>query len=120
MVIEIKTAQEFKDKIFDYDVEDDWKFKGDKPAIVDFSALWCQPCKIVGPILEELSEKYDGKIDIYKIDVDNLPDVSQSFGIKSIPSILFIPMEGEPQMSIGGLPKSTFETAIKNVLKIKN
>ena len=116
MLIDIKDAKEFKDKIFDFDTEEDWKFKGEKPAICDFAALWCQPCKVVGPILEKLSEEYKDKVDIYKIDVDNVPELSQAFGIRSIPSILFIPLEGEPQMSIGGLPKTAIEKTIKEFL----
>jgi len=74
---------------------------------------------MVGPILEELSDEYDGKVDIYKVDVDAVPELSQSFGIQSIPSILFIPLEGQPQMSMGALPKTTIEEAIKEVLKVK-
>ena len=118
MTIELLN-ESFKEKVFEYDTEKEWKFKGDKPAIVDFWAEWCGPCKMIGPILDELSEDYKGKIDIYKVDVDKNPELSQAFGIQSIPSILFIPIEGQPQMSMGGLPKATFEEAIKDVLKVK-
>jgi len=116
MVVEIKTTEEFKDKIFEFDTETEWNFKGENPAIVDFWAPWCGPCRMVGPVLEELSKEYAGKIDIYKVNVDEVPELSQAFGIQSIPSILFIPMEGNPQMSMGALPKTSLETAIKEVL----
>ena len=118
-MIEIKTTQEFKDKIFDFEENEEWVFKGDKPAIVDFSAIWCGPCRMVGPVLEELSGDYEGKVDVYKVNIDENPELSQAFGIQSIPAILFVPMEGQPQMSLGALPKSTIETAIKEVLKIE-
>jgi len=119
MVIEIKNTEEFKNLIYDFGLEKEWVFKGKLPAICEFGAIWCGPCRMVGPILEELSEEYDGKIDIYKVDVDSLSEVSQSFGIRSIPSILFIPMEGEAQMSVGGLSRNTFENRIKNILEIE-
>jgi thioredoxin len=119
MVKEIKTTQEFKDLIYDYESEKEWIFKGDKPAILDFAAVWCGPCRMVGPILEELSVDYADKITIYKVDVDEVPELSKEFGIKTIPSILFIPLKEEPQMSIGALTKSTLIEAIKDVLKIK-
>jgi thioredoxin len=111
--------ESFKEKVFEYDIEKEWKFKGDKPAIVDFYADWCGPCKMIAPILEELSEEYAGKIDIYKVNVDEAHEVSGAFGVQSIPAVLFVPLEGQPQMSVGGLPKSTFEEAIKNVLKVE-
>jgi len=109
----------FKEKVFKYDTEKKWKFEGDKPAIVDFWAPWCGPCKAVGPILDELSKDFEGKVDIFKVNVDENPELSQAFGIQSIPAILFIPNEGEPQMALGGLPKTTFEEAIKDILKVE-
>jgi len=112
------TTDTFKEKVFDYNNSDEWVFEGDKPAIIDFWAEWCGPCKMVGPILEELSEEYDGKIDVYKVNVDDYPELSQAFGIRSIPSILFVPMEGNPQMSLGALPKETFKQAITESLKV--
>lgn len=113
------TTQEFKDLVFEYDTEKDWKFKGDLPAIVDFWAPWCGPCKAIGPVLDELSKEYEGKLNIYKVDVDNEPNLSGAFGIRSIPSILFIPVEGQPQMSMGALPKVELEKVIKEVLLVK-
>lgn len=113
------TAQTFKEKVFNYDVNKDWKFEGDLPAIVDFYADWCGPCKAVSPILEELSNEYAGKIHIYKVDTDKEQELASVFGIRSIPSILFIPKEGQPQMSMGAMPKESFKQAIDEVL-LKN
>lgn len=109
----------FKEKIFEFETEKKWKFKGDKPTICEFGAEWCQPCKVIIPILEELSKEYEGKVDIYKIDIDQSYELSEVFGIKSVPSVLFIPLEGDPQMSIGGLPKATFKRTIKEILKVE-
>src|SRR5207253_2125221 len=88
------SAQEFKDRVFDYEKEQEWKYKGELPAIVDFYADWCGPCRAVAPALEELSDEYEGKLVIYKIDTDKEMELSALFGIQSIPTILFIPMEG--------------------------
>lgn len=112
------TAAEFKQKVFNYETEKEWKFTGDKPVIIDFYADWCGPCKMVAPVLEELSKEYDGKVQIYKIDTEEEQELAQVFGIRSIPSILFIPMEGKPQMTMGALPKESFVQAINEVLKV--
>jgi thioredoxin 1 len=116
--MEILTKDTFLEKIFDFETEKEWKFKGDKPAIIDFYADWCGPCKMVTPILEELSEEYKDKIDIYKIDVDDQSELSSNFGIKSIPSLLFIPLDNKPQMAMGALPKEAFKKAINEVLSV--
>jgi len=113
------TTEEFKQKIFNYETHKEWKFEGDKPAMIDFYADWCAPCHIVAPILEELSKEYNGKIDIYKIDTEKERELASVFGIQSIPSLLFIPKEGQPQMAMGALPKDTFKKAIKDVLNIE-
>ena len=112
------TAAEFKQKVFNYETEKEWKFTGDKPVIIDFYADWCGPCKMVAPVLEELSKEYDGKVQIYKIDTEAEQELAQVFGIRSIPSILFIPMEGKPQMSMGALPKESFVKAINEILLV--
>jgi thioredoxin len=112
------TTQEFKEKVFAFDIEKEWKFKGDKPAIIKFSAEWCAPCKMLTPILEKLSEEYDGKIDIYKVDVDEATELAQAFQIRSVPSMLFIPMEGQPEMAMGALPPEEIKKAIVTTLKI--
>jgi len=115
------TTEEFKEKIFDYTKGDEWKFKGDKPTIIDFSALWCQPCKILTPILDELSVTYNGKVDFYKVDVDAEQEVSAVFGIKSIPSMLFVPNNVDPpQMAQGALPKEQIINVIKDLFKVNN
>jgi len=112
------TTEEFKKNVFDYEASTDWKYAGDLPAIVDFYADWCGPCKMVAPILEELSQEYAGKLHVYKVNTDEEGDLAGAFGIQSIPSILFIPMDGQPQMSAGALPKASLVKAIKEVLKV--
>jgi len=109
------TTEEFKELVFDYTQNEEWSFKGEKPAIVDYFSSWCAPCKTIAPILEELSTEYDN-IDFYKINTETEPEVAAAFGIQSIPSILFIPMEGQPQMAMGALPKETFKQAIGEII----
>ncbi|MCX7863373.1 MAG: thioredoxin [Bacteroidales bacterium] len=113
------TTQEFKEKVFNYEQNQEWKFEGDKPCIIDFYADWCAPCRMVAPILEELSKEYDGKIDIYKVDTETEQELAMVFGIRSIPSLLFVPKNGQPQMAMGALPKETFVRAIDEVLGVK-
>lgn len=116
--MEALDSDTFKAKIFNYEESEDWKYQGDLPAIVDFYADWCGPCKRLTPVLEELSKEYEGKLRIYKIDTDKEADLAAMFGIRSIPSLLFIPKEGDPQMAAGALPKDTLKTAIQDVLKV--
>ena len=114
------TKAEFLAKVADYEASPtEWKFLGDKPAIVDFYASWCGPCRTIAPILEELAEEYEGKIDIYKVDTEKERELAMAFGIRSIPSLLFIPMSGPPQMAQGALPKSAFKEAVEEVLGVK-
>jgi len=110
------TADKFKSDIFDYSTQKEWKYAGERPAIIDFYADWCGPCKMVAPILEELSDEYAGKVDIYKVDTEVEQELSAVFGIRSIPSLLFIPMEGQPMMQPGALPKNAFEQVIEEQL----
>jgi thioredoxin 1 len=110
------STQDFKDKVFDYTQSNEWKFAGELPAIVDFYADWCGPCKMVAPILEELSEEYAGKINIYKVDTEVEQELSAVFGIRSIPSILFIPADGQPMMQPGALPKDVLKQVIDTEL----
>ena len=110
------TLDTFKEKVFNWDESKDWKFKGDLPCIIDFYADWCGPCKMVAPVLEELSKEYAGKVNIYKIDTEEQQELAGVFGISSIPTIMFCPMEGQPQAAAGALPKSAIESAINDVL----
>jgi thioredoxin len=118
-MLEHLTTETFKEKVFNYETNKEWKFEGDKPCLIDFYADWCQPCKMVAPILEELSKEYDGKIDIYKVNTEEQQELSSVFGVQSIPSLLFVPKDGQPQMAQGALPKETFEKAIGDVLKVE-
>ena len=104
------TKETFLTKVFDYEKNQDWKFNGELPAIIDFWAPWCGPCKMVGPVLEELSEEYKGKVNIYKVNTDEEQELGGVFGIRSIPSILFVPLEGQPKMAVGALPKESIKT----------
>lgn len=110
------TKETFLNKVFDFEKNKDWKFEGKLPCLIDFYADWCQPCKIVAPILEELSKEYEGKINIYKVNTEEETELAAAFGIRSIPSLLFCPVEGQPQMSQGALPKETLVKAINNEL----
>jgi len=112
------TKDTFKEKVFDFEENSEWNYKGDLPAIIDFYADWCGPCKMVAPILQELSNEYAGKLAIYKINTDSEREVAGAFGIQSIPSILFIPVGDKPQMAAGALPKSVFQEIIRDVLKV--
>jgi thioredoxin len=110
------TTQDFKDKVFDYDTETEWKHKGDLPIIIDFYADWCGPCKSVAPILEDLSEEYEGKLVIYKVDTDKEAELASVFGIQSIPTFLFVPVEGDPMLQPGAFPKNVFKEIIEERL----
>lgn len=111
------TKELFKKKVMDYENNNnEWKYLGDKPAIIDFYATWCGPCKAVAPVLEELAKEYEGKIYIYKVDVDQEQELAGIFGISSVPTLLFIPMNENPQMSTGAMPKEGFIQAINDLL----
>jgi len=113
------TKETFLEKVFNYEKNKEWNFEGDLPCLIDFYADWCQPCKMVAPILEELSKEYEGKINIYKVDTEDQQELSAAFGIRSIPSLLFCPMGEQPQMAQGALPKDTMKQVIEEVL-LKN
>jgi len=112
------TTQDFKDKVFNYDTEKDWKYQGSLPAIIDFYADWCGPCKMVAPVLEELAEEYKDRLLIYKVDTDAEQELSAVFGIQSIPTLLFIDANGEPILQPGALPKHVFKKVIEEKLFI--
>ena len=118
-MIEHLNKETFKEKVFNFEANKDWKYEGDLPCIIDFYADWCAPCKMVAPILEELQEEYKGKVHIYKIDTEDQRELAGMFGIQSIPSLLFVPMDAQPQMAQGALPKETFEKVFADVLKIE-
>ncbi|MGE5679288.1 MAG: thioredoxin [Bacillota bacterium] len=115
-MIEYLTKQTFLEKVFDYEKSKEWNFSGELPALIDFYADWCGPCRMVAPILEELSKEFDGKINIYKIDTEKEQELAAIFGIRSIPSLLFIPKSEKPQMAQGALPKDVLKEAIEKVL----
>ena len=118
-MLEHLTKETFLSKVFNYETNKEWKFEGDKPCVIDFYADWCDPCKMVAPVLEELSREFDGKLDIYKVNTEEEQELAAVFGIRSIPSLLFIPAEGQPQMAMGALPKETFIKAFKDVLGVE-
>lgn len=118
-MVEHLTKETFLNKVFDYEKNKEWKFEGTKPCIIDFYADWCGPCKIVSPVLEELARDYDGKLDVFKVNTEEEQELASAFGIRSIPSFLFVPAEGQPQMAMGALPKETFVKAFKDVLGVE-
>lgn len=111
------SKSDFLTKVANYETTpNEWKYLGDKPAIVDFYASWCGPCKTIAPIFEELAAEYGDQIYIYKVDTEEEQELAAAFGIRSIPTLLFIPMDGEPQMAQGAMPKASFKEAIEKVL----
>ena len=112
------TTEEFKSKIFDYTKEKDWKYNGSVPAVIDFYADWCAPCRMVAKVIEELSDEYKDKVIFYKVDTEVEQELAAVFRIQSIPSLLFIPMEGLPMMQLGALPKKDFKNAIDESLLV--
>ena len=113
------TKETFLEKVFNFEENKEWKFEGKRPAIINFYADWCGPCKSLAPILEILSEEYADKIDIYKIDTEAEPELSAAFAVRSIPSLLFCSAEGAPQMANSALPKAELERIIAAVLKVE-
>lgn len=113
------TNEVFKQKVFNYEVNKSWKFEGNMPVIIDFYATWCGPCRQLSPIVEELAKKYNGKIIVYKVDTDKEPQLAQSMGIQSLPTLLFIPVKGQPRSTVGAVPRETLEKAIQEVLLVK-
>ena len=114
------TKETFLTKVFNYEQNQEWKFEGNLPCLIDFYADWCGPCKMVAPILEELSKEFEGKINIYKVDTEAEQELAAAFVIQSIPSLLFCPKDGKPQMAMGALPKQAMTDAINEVLLASN
>ncbi len=115
---ELLTKETFFEKVFNFEKNKEWKFEGELPCVIDFYADWCGPCKMVAPVLEELSEDYKGKVNVFKVDTEAQQELAAAFGVRSIPSILFVPKDGEPQMAQGALPKHQFEQIINDVLAV--
>ncbi len=113
------TNETFKKMVFNYDENKEWKFEGNKPAIIDFYADWCPPCRQLSPLVEEIAKEYSGKIDVYKVDTDKETTLAQALGITNLPTLLFIPAKGKPQMTMGALPKDSLVKAINEILLIK-
>jgi thioredoxin 1 len=117
-MLEHLTIETFKTKVFDFETNKEWKFEGETPCLIDFYADWCNPCKMISPILEELQIEYGIKLNIYKVNTEEESELASLFGIQSIPSLLFVPTEGKPQLAMGALPKETFEQAFREVLGV--
>jgi thioredoxin 1 len=113
------TNDTFKKVVFNYDENKEWKFEGNKPAIIDFYADWCPPCKQLSPLVEEIAKEYSGRIDVYKVDTDKETTLAQALGITNLPTLMFIPAKGKPQMTMGALPKDNLVKAINEILLIK-
>ena len=113
------TTADFKKKVFDFEGNTEWVYQGELPCIVDFYADWCGPCKMVAPVLEQISKDYAGKLEVYKVNTDEEPDVAQAFGIQSIPSLLFVPKNGKPRMAVGAQPRKEIERVIGEVLEVQ-
>ena len=108
--------REFKEKIYDYTFSKEWKYKGDSPAVVDFYADWCSPCKMVAPILDQLSTEYQGKVNFYKVNTEKDPEVAKAFGISSIPTLLFIAQKGKPTVIRGAQSRQSLKSNIERIL----
>ena len=114
--VQTLSTQEFNEKVYDINAET-LKYKGNKPAIVDFYADWCGPCRAIAPTLQDVAEEYNGEIAVYKVNIDNSPELAHAFGIRSIPAVMYIPLKGEPVLTVGGRDKAKFKNEIATYLK---
>ena len=115
--VELNKAS-FIEKVFDFEKGTEWKYKGDKPAIIDFYADWCGPCKRIAPHLADIAADYAGKVVVYKVNVDNNREIAQAFGVRGIPMVLFVPVQGDYQKSVGSMARDAYYKAVKDVLKV--
>ena len=114
--VQYLTTSDFRKKIMDYEAHpEEWVFAGSRPAVIDFYTTWCGPCKMMAPVVESLAEKYAGKIDFYKVDIDQESELASVFGISSIPTFLFIPVKGKPAVQMGAMQKEDFEGLIDKI-----
>lgn len=117
--MEVLNIETFKEKIFDFESNKEWIYKGSRPAIIDFYADWCAPCRALAPILENVAQKYKGQVDIFKVDTQATPELGALFSVRGIPALLFIPMNEQPAMSSGLMPEESFDQAIKELFGIE-
>jgi thioredoxin 1 len=110
------SKQAFFEKVYNYEANKEWKYEGELPCVVDFWAPWCGPCRVVGPVIDELSKEYAGKVNFYKVNTDEEQELAGAFGIRSIPSLLLVPKSGQPKMAVGALPKNALKEAIDKEL----
>ncbi len=118
-MVEHLNMDTFKNKVFNFETNKEWKFEGTRPALIDFYADWCGPCRMVAPVIEELATEYKDKIDIYKVNTEEQGELAGLFNVRSIPSLLFIPVTGAPQMAMGAMPKESFKKAFKDLLNVE-
>jgi thioredoxin 1 len=117
--MEILNTETFKEKIFDFTHSKEWSLKANRPVIIDFYADWCGPCRSLAPILDEVANEYKDRVDIYKVNTEQSPELAALFEVRSIPAILFAPLSGDPAMSSGFMPKESFEKAIAEIFEIQ-
>lgn len=110
------TDATFKEKVFNYEENKEWRYEGTKPAVIDFYADWCAPCRELSPLLEEVAKEYGDKIILYKIDTDKERGLAETLGVTALPTLLYIPVEGKPQVRMGLAPKESLRQAIDEVL----
>lgn len=117
-MVEHLTKQTFLEKIFNYEINKEWKYEGTLPAVIDFWAEWCGPCRMLGPVIDELSKEFEGKVNFYKINTEVEQELAGAFAIRSIPSLLFIPVDGQPKMATGAYPKEDLKNIITQELNV--
>lgn len=113
-IIQHLTKESFKEKVFDFDNDTEWKYRGALPCVIDFYADWCQPCKAIGQSLNSVANEYNGKVNVFKINIDEEPELASMFQIQSIPTVLFVPMNDSPEISIGNVSIVQIKNIIKN------